>query len=98
MIFSQWRTICVNGKLNLFDSHAHSVEGNNIYRSTPNTSRALASSLLPSNVYIMSLTHFPLMGVNQWSVPYSTPTPFDGYSRSLFVADNAIGLHARFRY
>ena len=45
----------------------------------------------------MTLTHFPRLGALDWSVPYQTPTPFEGYSQSLFVADNVIGLHARFR-
>lgn len=60
--------------------------------------RLLASSLLPENQAVMSLTHFPLMGSGRWCLPYYPPTPFSGYSHSIFVCDEAIGLHARFRY
>ncbi|KAI8908561.1 glutamate-cysteine ligase-domain-containing protein [Gorgonomyces haynaldii] len=59
--------------------------------------RSLAASLLPPDQALMTLTHFPRLGAGQWSVPYQVPSPLHGYSQSLFLNDNVIGLHPRFR-
>lgn len=59
--------------------------------------RRLANSLLEGGQSAMTLTHFPRMGCEGWSWPYLDPTPFEGYSTSMFLNDNVIGLHARFR-
>ena len=64
---------------------------------TCNHSRTLASSLLDNKQVVMSLTHFPMLGQGEWCTPYTRSNLFGGHSHSLFVTDEAIGLHARFR-
>ncbi|KAJ3208053.1 hypothetical protein HDU82_003024 [Entophlyctis luteolus] len=65
-------------------------------------SRAIATSLLSSNEALISMTSFPLLGVNTSSTcsfldPPSAPTVSGGASNSLFVPDEAINPHPRFR-
>ncbi|KAI9353702.1 glutamate-cysteine ligase-domain-containing protein [Obelidium mucronatum] len=62
--------------------------------------RALAQSYLKENEALVSITNFPLLGVNQPSSfldPPSSPTPSGGASNSLFIPDEAINPHPRFR-
>jgi glutamate--cysteine ligase catalytic subunit len=56
--------------------------------------RKEVQALLKDGEAILSITHFPLMGVNDWTQPHY---PVGGpVARSLFVPDEAINVHKRF--
>ncbi|KAJ3391929.1 hypothetical protein HDU84_005077 [Entophlyctis sp. JEL0112] len=64
--------------------------------------RAIATSLLSPDEALISMTNFPLLGVNSSSTssflhPPCAPTVSGGASNSLFVPDEAINPHPRFR-
>ncbi|KAI8607509.1 glutamate-cysteine ligase-domain-containing protein, partial [Chytriomyces sp. MP71] len=74
--------------------HLLDVEPNMVAR------RKLAAELLPPNEALVSVTNFPLLGVNSpvsFLEPAAAPTPLDGASKSLFIPDEAINPHPRFR-
>ncbi|KAJ3032037.1 UNVERIFIED_CONTAM: hypothetical protein HDU68_008070 [Siphonaria sp. JEL0065] len=59
--------------------------------------RVLAASLLKDNEAIVSITNFPLLGVTDFLAPNNKPTPGSGASNSIFIPDEAINPHPRFR-
>ncbi|KAJ3238502.1 hypothetical protein HDU78_003457 [Chytriomyces hyalinus] len=74
--------------------HLLDVEPNMVAR------RKLAATYLGKNEALVSITNFPLLGVNvptSFLEPSATPTPLDGASKSLFIPDAAINPHPRFR-
>ncbi|KAI8850474.1 catalytic subunit of glutamate-cysteine ligase [Chytridium lagenaria] len=69
------------------------VEPNMIQR------RKLAQSVLGENEALITVTNFPRLGCVDFVFPSHAPTPdaAEGSSRSLFVSDEAINPHPRFR-
>ncbi|KAI8819320.1 glutamate-cysteine ligase-domain-containing protein [Fimicolochytrium jonesii] len=58
--------------------------------------RELATSLLPPNEAVLTMTNFPLLGSCGFTEPSATATPDSGPSMSLFIPSEAINPHARF--
>ncbi|PIO27269.1 hypothetical protein AB205_0025090 [Aquarana catesbeiana] len=59
--------------------------------------RQEASSLLPNNQSICTVTSFPRLGCPGFTLPEFLPTPVEkGASKSLFFPDEAINKHPRF--
>lgn len=56
--------------------------------------RREVTRLLQDGEVLLSLTHFPLMGVGEWTLPHFAPG--GPVARSLFVPDEAINVHRRF--
>ncbi|KAJ1566792.1 hypothetical protein HK405_008395 [Cladochytrium tenue] len=59
--------------------------------------RRLAQSLLPPGEHVVTLTNFPMLGVPGFATPDTPPTPNQGSSKSIFITDEAINPHPRFR-
>lgn len=60
--------------------------------------RTLAQSLLGSNEFILSMTCFPHLGVEDSIYPSSEIYPLSSASKSLYVPDDAMHDHARFKF
>lgn len=58
--------------------------------------RLALASLLNSNEAAFSMSHFPLMGVGQFTSPLAQPRGPIAYS--LFTPDDVINAHPRFGY
>ncbi|KAI9356225.1 glutamate-cysteine ligase-domain-containing protein [Zopfochytrium polystomum] len=59
--------------------------------------RKLAQSYLPKGDAVVTITSFPRLGCPGFAGPSAKPTPNDGCSHSIFVSNDAINPHPRFR-
>ncbi|KAJ3283014.1 hypothetical protein HDU76_008543 [Blyttiomyces sp. JEL0837] len=59
--------------------------------------RRIAQTYLGPNEIMISMTNFPMLGVPGYFSPSHDATPEGGASKSLFIPDEAINPHPRFR-
>ncbi|KAJ1554663.1 hypothetical protein HK096_002484 [Nowakowskiella sp. JEL0078] len=58
--------------------------------------RKFGRDSLGENEALVTVTSFPLLGVDDFCFPYYPPTPTGGSSQSLFISDSLINPHVRF--
>lgn len=72
-------------------AHFNIVEANMRYR------REEVTQLLQPGEVILSMTNFPRLGCEDFTDPFTKPTPDEGATRSFFFPDDVIFPHPRFR-